>query len=217
MIVAGWIASGLVFTSFFMKTIVPLRLVAISSNLAFMCYALLGLRSGTFGTVYPIFVLHACLLPVNVIRLVQIRRTTTAVRSAGDGDLIAALLPFMRRETHPRGTVLFRRGDAAERLYLIGEGSVVLTDDQKRLEGGQVFGELGLFTADNTRAMTAVCADDCVLYSLGHEKALELYYQHPALGIFLLRLLAGYVSELRTAADAGSAGARPTVPGSAEA
>ncbi|HXH97812.1 MAG TPA: cyclic nucleotide-binding domain-containing protein [Gaiellaceae bacterium] len=205
-VLAGWIASALVFTSFFMKTIVPLRLVAIASNLAFMTYGLLGLRTGVFGDVYPIFVLHACLLPVNVIRLVQIRRLTTAARSS-DRDLIAVLLPFMRREAHGRGTVLFRRGDAAERLYVIGEGSVLLQEDQKRLEAGDVFGELGLFAADNARAMTAVCADDCVLFSLGREKALELYYQHPAFGIFLLRLVAGYVSELRAAADGLAAGA----------
>jgi CRP/FNR family cyclic AMP-dependent transcriptional regulator len=217
-VLAGWIAAVLVFTSFFMKTIVPLRLLAIGSNLAFMTYGLLALEGGVFAHVYPIFVLHCCLLPVNVVRLAQIRKVTTAARSSSDGDLISVLLPFMRRESHARGTVLFRRGDAAERLYVIGEGSVLLEEDEKRLGAGEIFGELGLFAADNARAMTAVCADDCVLFSLGREKALELYYQHPAFGIFLLRLAAGYVSELRTAADTASGALpRPTAYGRAEA
>ncbi len=34
--IVAWIAAGLVFASFFMKTIVPLRAVAIASNLAFI-------------------------------------------------------------------------------------------------------------------------------------------------------------------------------------
>jgi hypothetical protein len=42
-VVAGWIAAVLVFSSFFMKTMIPLRIVAIASNAAFICYALLGL------------------------------------------------------------------------------------------------------------------------------------------------------------------------------
>jgi CRP/FNR family transcriptional regulator, cyclic AMP receptor protein len=204
-VIAAWTASVLVCISFFMKTMVPLRLVAITSNLAFITYGLLALGSGVFGKVYPILVLHSCLLPVNVIRLAQIRRMTRAARSSSESDLITVLLPFMRREAHPRGAVLFRRGDAAERLYLIDKGSILLEEDQKRLEAGEIFGELGLFATDNARAMTAVCADDCVLRSLGREKALELYYQHPALGVFLLRLLAGYVSELRAAAEESAA------------
>jgi hypothetical protein len=54
MLVAAWAASALVFAAFFMKTIVPLRLVAIASSLAFIAYALLGLAYGVFGRVYPI-------------------------------------------------------------------------------------------------------------------------------------------------------------------
>jgi hypothetical protein len=62
-VVAAWIAAFLVFSSFFMKTIVPLRIVAMVSNVAFILYALLGLAYGVFGRVYPILVLHSLLLP----------------------------------------------------------------------------------------------------------------------------------------------------------
>ncbi len=118
-VVAAWVASALVFSSFFMKTMVPLRMVAIASNVAFICYALLGLESGIFAKVYPILVLHSCLLPLNVLRLAQIRRLMRAARSSTDSDLIALLVPFMKRETHPGGTVLFFSGDAADSLYLV--------------------------------------------------------------------------------------------------
>src|SRR6266545_2522606 len=84
LVVAGWLASALVFTTFFMRTMIPLRLVAIASNVAFMAYAVLGLRYGVFGRLYPILVLHASLLPLNVLRLRQLRELVQAVRTASD-------------------------------------------------------------------------------------------------------------------------------------
>jgi CRP/FNR family transcriptional regulator, cyclic AMP receptor protein len=72
--IAAWVASGFVFTTFFMKTMVALRIVAIASNIAFIAYALLGLRYGIFEKVLPIFVLHSMLLPLNVLRLCETKR-----------------------------------------------------------------------------------------------------------------------------------------------
>jgi CRP/FNR family transcriptional regulator, cyclic AMP receptor protein len=65
LLIAGWISAALVFSTFFMKTMIPLRLIGIASNVAFMSYALLGLQYGVFGQLYPILVLHAGLLPLN--------------------------------------------------------------------------------------------------------------------------------------------------------
>jgi CRP/FNR family transcriptional regulator, cyclic AMP receptor protein len=93
LVIAGWISAALVFSTFFMKTMLPLRLTAIASNVAFMTYALLGLAYGQFGRLYPIFVLHACLLPLNVTRLRQLRRVIAAVRDAGGEQVVRALAP----------------------------------------------------------------------------------------------------------------------------
>jgi CRP/FNR family transcriptional regulator, cyclic AMP receptor protein len=196
-VVAAWVASVLVFSSFFMKTMVPLRLVAIASNLAFIGYGLLGLESGVFAKVYPILVLHSCLLPLNVVRLMQVRKVTRAARDSSDSDLLALLVPFMKRETYPDGTVLFRRGDVADSLYLVAEGAVVLDELGERVGVGGMFGELGMFRESDARIATAICADDCTLYRLDGDRALELYYEYPEFGIFLLRLIAGYVPGAR--------------------
>ncbi len=51
-VVAAWISAALVFAAFFMKTMLPLRVVAIASNMGFIVYALLGLV--IFGA-YSIF------------------------------------------------------------------------------------------------------------------------------------------------------------------
>jgi hypothetical protein len=77
----AWLAAGLVFTSYFMKTIVPLRVVAIASNVAFIVYALPGLRYGIFDKVLPILVLHCALLPLNVLRVREVTGNIKAIRS----------------------------------------------------------------------------------------------------------------------------------------
>ena len=49
---AGYVAAGLVFATFYMRTMIPLRVVGITSNIAFLVYSWLA------GLI-PIFVLHA--------------------------------------------------------------------------------------------------------------------------------------------------------------
>jgi hypothetical protein len=193
LVIAGWIASAFVFSAFFMKTMLPLRLVAIASNVAFMTYALLGLVYGQFGRLYPIFVLHACLLPLNVMRLLQLRRVLAATRDAGGEQMVRALAPYLSLETHQAGETLFQRGEAADRLYLIQRGTVAIPESEVVLSPGDVFGEVGLFAPQGRRTASAVCETDCGLLTLDGPKLVELCYQDAQLAISLARLLAGYV------------------------
>lgn len=193
LVMAGWIASALVFSTFFMKTMLPLRLVAIASNIAFMTYALLGLAYGDFGRLYPIFVLHACLLPLNVARLRQLRRVIAAVSDATGEQAVRALAPYLNLETHRAGETLFRHGEAADRLYVIQQGTVAIPQTRVALSPGNVFGEVGLFAPHGRRTAGAVCATDCQLLTLSGPKLLELCHQDARLTVFLARLLAGYV------------------------
>jgi CRP/FNR family transcriptional regulator, cyclic AMP receptor protein len=140
-VVAAWVAATLVFCTFFMKTMIPLRIVAIASNLAFITYALLGLHYGVFGRLYPILVLHSCLLPLNVLRLRELQRLIAAVRGSSDADALHALVPYMKGEEHPGGEVLFRAGDAPDKLYVIHSGHVDFPELRKRFSVGDVFGE----------------------------------------------------------------------------
>ena len=66
----GIVASCLVLCTFAMTSMSRLRVVAICSNLAFICY-------GWHAGLWPIFVLHAILLPLNCRRLAQSRATMT--------------------------------------------------------------------------------------------------------------------------------------------
>ncbi len=60
----GYCAAGMVFVAFGMKDMIPLRIVAMLSNVAFVAYGL-GLH------LPPVWLLHAVLLPLNGWRLVQ--------------------------------------------------------------------------------------------------------------------------------------------------
>jgi hypothetical protein len=63
----GYVASGLVLAAFYMKDMIPLRIAALASNLAFMVYGFaLGLT--------PIWLLHALLVPLNGWRLAEAAR-----------------------------------------------------------------------------------------------------------------------------------------------
>jgi len=192
LLIAGWISAALVFSTFFMKTMIPLRLIGIASNVAFMSYALLGLQYGVFGRLYPILVLHAGLLPLNVIRLRQVRRLVDAVGAASEDEAIRALVPYMKTEQHRSGDVLFELGDPADKLYVIEHGRVVFAEIGTEVGAGAVLGEVGLFAAGGTRALTALCEGDCRLWTITKEKTLEIYYQNPNFGMFLIRLVSGY-------------------------
>ena len=197
-VIAGWVSAVLVFSSFFMKTMVPLRMVAICSNVAFITYALLGLKYGVFGRVYPIFVLHAALLPLNVIRLRQLkgsccarcRRRTRTRRSARLCPVHAVT------ETTTPATFLFRKGDPADRLYVIDRGHVRFPEIGKVVSAGQVFGEVGVFAVENVRTLSAVCEEDCRIATPSPAtRRSSSITRIRSFGLFLIRLVAGLVVE----------------------
>jgi hypothetical protein len=68
----GYLASLLVFLAFYMTAIVPLRAIALCSNVAFIVYGL-GLD------LVPVLALHLALLPVNAWRLWQVISSGTVV------------------------------------------------------------------------------------------------------------------------------------------
>ena len=202
-VIAGWLSAVLVFSSFFMRTMIPLRTVAICGNVSFIAYALLGLKYGVFGRVYPILVLHAALLPLNVVRLRQQKELIRAVHEASEDETIRALIPYMQTETRAAGAVLFRKGDPADHLYIVQRGRVRLPEIGRVMSDGEVFGEVGLFAPQHRRTTGATCDGDCRLHTITRDKVLELYYQNPQFGFVLIRLVAGIVD--RQAADEAAA------------
>ena len=65
-------------------------------------------------------------------------------------------------------------------------GPAVRHDVVDREQGGVV----GLFAPQERRTLSAVCEEECRLSTIAREKVLELYYQDPRFGYFLIRLVA---------------------------
>ena len=181
--ILGYLASALVFATFWMKVPMRLRQVGIASNVAFIAYAVVG-------HLYPIMILHGVLLPLNVIRLRELQRMAAKIQRAATGELSLDWLRPMSRELHlKRGDYLFRRGEAAEDFYYIMRGTVCLTETGMCLEPGDVSGFMGLFSPGSTRTMSARCETDVELLVMHNRDFQKLYYQNPDFGMYLARLI----------------------------
>ena len=179
----GYAAALLVFSTFYMKTMIPLRCVAVCSNVAFLSY-------GYLAGLYPVFLLHVGLLPLNILRLYQMRRLIESVQRASQRDYsINWMIPFMTREEFKREDVLFRKGDDADKLYYLERGSVRLPEKSITVGPGEIIGEIGIFSPFRERTASAVCETDLTVLTLSDHKVLELYYQNPEFGLYLVRMI----------------------------
>lgn len=93
------------------------------------------------------------------------------------------------------GEYLFRPGDASSAVFFLKSGrmgvqtSTGFEDKQQvvaLLDPGAVIGEKGLAT-DDSRKMTVVAIEDCVLLSLGVEDFTKLEKSDPALAVKILK------------------------------
>jgi CRP/FNR family transcriptional regulator, cyclic AMP receptor protein len=180
----GYIASGLVLTTFYMKTMIPLRYCAIASNIAFIAY-------GFFDRIYPVLVLHLLLLPVNIRRLLEMRHLIRNIKQAASGGFsFEPMIPFLTKRTFRAGSTLFRKGDGATQLYLLCQGSVRPPEiDVVVAEEDAIIGEIGLFAPDHRRTTSAICETDVVALLLTEDKVLQLFYQNPKFGFALVQLV----------------------------
>lgn len=192
----GYLASGLVFLTFCMKTMIPLRLLAIGSNLAFISY---GLVDGLI----PIVILHCMLLPLNLVRLYQMYNLIKTIRQAVRGDLsLDGILPYMTRRRFERGAILFRKGDTAGQMFYMLAGRIHLLEIDKSIGEGTVIGEISMFSPQKERTATARCESDCDLLAIDDDKVMQLYFQNPQFGFALIRLITSRLIENSEAATA---------------
>jgi CRP/FNR family cyclic AMP-dependent transcriptional regulator len=180
------VAAALVLVSSFVKTMIPLRCLAVGGNLGFLVY----------GAIHPsvvMMLLHGALLPVNIYRAIEMVRLTRRVRAAAaEGDLSGVWLkPYMRRKRLKAGDVLFRKGDAADHLYFLVEGRIEFVEIGEGMEAGRLFGEIAFFAPDKRRTLTARCTTDCLVLRIDEATFQQLYFQNPAFGFQVVTLVAG--------------------------
>ena len=179
----GYLASALVFATFYMKTLTPMRLVAIASNVAFIGY-------GYLGEMHPILVLHAVLLPLNVWRFQQMRPQAKPVRHVTEGDFrLGRILPGTAYRRFAPGETIFRKGDPARELLLITAGSVRLTELQIEVGKGAIIGEIGVFSRNKTRTATAVALTAVDAVAIAEDRVIAVYDDDRERGFNLVTLI----------------------------
>lgn len=181
--VCGFIGAALTLASYSMKSMLPLRLVALASNVFFVIY-------GLYEAAIPTLVLYAVLIPINAKKTLDIRRLIRDMeRAKADSPIAEWLLPHMKPLQAKAGDVLWRQGDRATEMIYVEAGQLRLVEYDELLGPGSLVGEIGVFSPDSKRTRTITCETDCELYSLSSEGMAQLYYLNPKLGFHVMRLV----------------------------
>jgi CRP/FNR family transcriptional regulator, cyclic AMP receptor protein len=179
----GYAAATCVFVTFYMKTMVPLRVAGIVSNFLFIGY-------GYAVDAHPVLILHLVLLPLNIVRLRQMLRMIQQIEDATKDDLnLNWVKPFSSTQAASVGEVMFRRGDPANEMYFIVSGRFRVRERGVDLEAGEVFGELGLLNAGQARTATVECTASGELLRIGYDQVKQLYLQDRKFGFYFLHLV----------------------------
>lgn len=180
------LAGSLILAGSFVKTMIPLRWLAVGSNLGFIVY-------GALFPSLPMMGLHLLLLPINLYRVFEMTRLTRRVNAAAQARDTSGLWlrPYMKRRKLKAGAVLFRKGDLADHLYMLASGRVELVEIVSELPAGRIFGEIAFFAPDRRRTMTARCIEDCEVLQINESTVRQLYFQNPEFGFQVIGLVAG--------------------------
>jgi hypothetical protein len=168
--------------SFLMPRMIPLRVFGILSAFFFIAY---GLTAPSIST----FLMYALLLPINAVRLHQILQLVNKAKNAAEGDMsIDWLKSYMDVRKYKKGDILFRKGARAHEMLLIVTGRFLVSEIAVELAPGRIMGELGFITPSNKRTQTVECIEDGSVMTITYDRLLQIYFEQPDFGYFILRL-----------------------------
>lgn len=181
--VIGWLAALSTLSAYSMRTMLPLRMIAIVSNMLFLSY-------GYMTSVYPMLALHCLLLPFNCYRLWEILRDTRRMRNVrgGTANPFDRLRPLLKTTRLEAGSYVFHKGDRVDHLYVLRSGRILLEGIDVTLTEGEIFGEIAFFTDNKQRTLSARCLEPCEVAFIDESTFLKLYYQDPAFGLLVMKL-----------------------------
>jgi CRP-like cAMP-binding protein len=180
--------AGAIFASVFvvatttMRTMIPLRIFGILTNLV-----LIGTALPTRN--YLVILVQFVVLLLNSYRLHQMLQLVREVKKSVNSDLsMDWLKPFMTERKCAAGEILFYKDERAEDMLYIVSGRFKLVESGIELPVGAIVGELGMLSPSNKRTQTLECVEAGAILSVSYSKVEELYVQNPAFGFYFLRL-----------------------------
>ncbi len=172
-----------------MKTMIPLRVLGICTNLVLIATAIPARN-------YLIIVVQMLVLVLNSYRLHQMLQLVRDVRKSVNSDLsMDWLKPFMTERNCAAGEVLFYKDEKAEDMLYIVSGRFRLVESGIELPVGAIVGELGMLSPSNMRTQTLECIEAGHILSVSYTKVEELYVQNPEFGFYFLRLASARLFE----------------------
>jgi CRP-like cAMP-binding protein len=182
-------ASVFVVATSTMRTMIPLRLFGILSNIVFIASAIPSRG-------YLVIVVQSLVLVLNSYRLHQMLQLVRDVKRSVNSDLsLEWLKPFMTERKCVPGEVLFYKDEKAEDMFYIVSGRFRLVESGIELPVGAIVGEFGMLSPSNERTQTLECAEAGMVLSVSYSKVEELYVQNPAFGFYFLRLFSARLFE----------------------
>jgi CRP-like cAMP-binding protein len=180
--IPGYLGALFIVASFLVRTMIPLRALSAGSNLCIIAYAVLERQ-------YPTLVLNAALLPLNILRMLQMMKLVRRVRSASYGSkAMEWLKPYMTRRRCRRGQLLIRKGDAADTLFYIVSGSFRIPELGIYIKAGEFVGELGMLAPDGLRTQSLECVIKGDVLAIRYDQVHELFFQNPDFGFYFMQL-----------------------------
>lgn len=180
--------AGTLFASVFvvatttMRTMIPLRVFAILTNIILIATAI-PIHN------YLVILLQALVLVLNSYRLHQMLQLVRDVKRSVNSDLsMDWLKPFMAERKCRAGEILFYKDEKADDMLYIVSGRFRLVESGIELPVGAIVGELGMLSPQKSRTQTLECLEEGLILSVSYNKVEELYVQNPAFGFYFLRL-----------------------------
>lgn len=180
----GWLASFLTVASYSVGTMLPLRILAISSSVCFALYSL-SLQ------LWPLLAMELILLPINIFRFWQVLSLRVKVsykseKSQFDFSIIKA---YGKQLHFAEGATVFRKGDGTDYLYFINTGRISIEEFGVEMVAGDIFGEIAFFTDAATRTATASCIEQAEVYALTEKQLMRLQFEDPRFGMAVMRTI----------------------------
>lgn len=149
--------------------------------------------------------------PGDVRSMAEVPLAESSLLAGLDAAQVAVVAAQLQARHLQTGEVLFAEGEAADRLYVVGKGSIsILSTPDKHghtqrylsVSPGMVIGETAMLDGGG-RTAGAVADAPAVVYALTLAALNEIGHTHPAMAIALHRNLALHLSQrLRSAAEA---------------
>src|ERR1700755_3193557 len=182
-------ASGFVVATTTMRTMIPLRVFAILTNIILIATAI-PIHN------YLVILLQALVLVLNSYRLHQMLQLVRDVKRSVNSNLqMYWLKPFMTERKCRAGEILFYKDEKADDMLYIVSGQFKLVESGIELPVGAIVGELGMLSPQKARTQTLECIESGLILSVSYNKVEELYVQNPAFGFYFLRLASARLFE----------------------